>query len=134
MFESLTAKYYDTKYSSINAEEAERDNCNQTIQSFSAHDSSTTPAMSAAYDRKADLRALDSTCSGVRGLAASGITQLPRIFRVPDHHHESPPPQALTQESPSSAVNIPVIDSAAPTAPPSWLPSAGPQRNGDSSR
>uniref|UniRef100_A0A453AA41 Fe2OG dioxygenase domain-containing protein n=1 Tax=Aegilops tauschii subsp. strangulata TaxID=200361 RepID=A0A453AA41_AEGTS len=79
-----------------------------------AQDTSTTSAMSAAYDRTADLRALDATCSGVRGLAASGITQLPRIFRVPDHHHESPPPQALFQESPSSAASIPVIDLGGP--------------------
>jgi hypothetical protein len=39
--------------------------------------------MSATYDRAAELRALDATLAGVRGLVASGATHVPRIFRVP---------------------------------------------------
>ncbi|KAF7030583.1 hypothetical protein CFC21_042097 [Triticum aestivum] len=64
--------------------------------------------MASAYDRTADLRALDATCSGVRGLVASGVTRLPRIFRVPYgvHRPQPPPPHAPSQEAPS----VPVID------------------------
>ncbi|KAE8767519.1 1-aminocyclopropane-1-carboxylate oxidase1 [Hordeum vulgare] len=65
--------------------------------------------MAAAYDRTADLRALDATRSGVRGLVASGVTHLPRIFRVSDDAHQ--PPQAPSQEPRSSpAASVPVID------------------------
>ncbi|VAH24669.1 unnamed protein product [Triticum turgidum subsp. durum] len=69
--------------------------------------------MAAEYDRTADLRALDATCSGVRGLVASGVTHLPRIFRVSDgvHQPQPPPPQVPSQELPSSSVpSVPVID------------------------
>ncbi|XP_044446389.1 1-aminocyclopropane-1-carboxylate oxidase homolog 2, partial [Triticum aestivum] len=69
--------------------------------------------MAAEYDRTADLRALDATCSGVRGLVASGVTHLPRIFRVSDgvHQPQPPPPQVPSQELPSSsAPSVPVID------------------------
>ncbi|CAM0908224.1 unnamed protein product [Alopecurus aequalis] len=58
--------------------------------------------MSSAYDRAAELRALDATYAGVHGLVASGVTHVPRIFRVPN-----PEPEPIDQE-PASA--IPVID------------------------
>ncbi|OEL33923.1 hypothetical protein BAE44_0005058 [Dichanthelium oligosanthes] len=59
-----------------------------------------------AYDRTAELRALDATLAGVRGLVASGVTHVPRIFRLPD-----PAEQRLrAQEQPPSAATIPVID------------------------
>uniref|UniRef100_A0ACD5UX07 Uncharacterized protein n=1 Tax=Avena sativa TaxID=4498 RepID=A0ACD5UX07_AVESA len=70
--------------------------------------------MSAAYDRAAELRALDATFAGVRGLVASGVTHVPRIFRVPQdvRRHEPPEdpsvPGGDRQEAASSA--IPVID------------------------
>jgi hypothetical protein len=41
---------------------------------------SATPA---TYDRAAELRALDATLAGGRGLVASGAMHVPRIFRVP---------------------------------------------------
>ncbi|KAM3335452.1 hypothetical protein ACQJBY_029748 [Aegilops geniculata] len=63
----------------------------------------------AAYDRAAELRALDATLAGVRGLVASGATHVPRIFRVPDHHHhhhhETP-----SQEPRPPSRSVPVID------------------------
>ncbi|OEL20249.1 1-aminocyclopropane-1-carboxylate oxidase-like protein 3 [Dichanthelium oligosanthes] len=62
-----------------------------TLQEQAAHQlprTSTSPtAMSAAattYDREAELHALDATASGVRGIFTSGVTELPRIFRLPD--------------------------------------------------
>ncbi|KAJ1270230.1 hypothetical protein BS78_06G038100 [Paspalum vaginatum] len=57
------------------------------------------------YDRMAELRALDATLAGVRGLVASGARQVPRIFRVVDH--EEP---ALQPQEPPPAATIPVID------------------------
>ncbi|CAN6275341.1 unnamed protein product [Urochloa humidicola] len=47
---------------------------------------STPPADASAspYDRQAELRALDATKAGVRGLVASGATTVPRIFHMPD--------------------------------------------------
>ena len=65
-------------------------------------------AAAAALDRTDELRALDATLAGVRGLVASGAKQVPRIFRVPYPeeqqlllHHEQPPAAAAT---------VPVID------------------------
>ncbi|XP_047091575.1 1-aminocyclopropane-1-carboxylate oxidase homolog 1-like isoform X2 [Lolium rigidum] len=70
--------------------------------------------MSAAYDRAAELRALDATFSGVRGLVASGVTHVPRIFRLPDHHQQPPhePIHPSSQETPvaPSSKYVPVID------------------------
>uniref|UniRef100_A0ACD5WZ83 Uncharacterized protein n=1 Tax=Avena sativa TaxID=4498 RepID=A0ACD5WZ83_AVESA len=71
-------------------------------------------AADAAYDRAAELRALDATFAGVRGLVASGITHVPRIFRVPEdvHHHEPPHEPAVlagVQQEPAAAA-IPVIN------------------------
>jgi hypothetical protein len=63
--------------------------------------------MSAAYDRAAELRALDATFAGVRGLAVSGITHVPRIFRLPDKHHQ--PPQEPIRPA-SQETSVPVID------------------------
>jgi hypothetical protein len=63
--------------------------------------------VAAALDRTDELRALDATLAGVRGLVASGAKQVPRIFRVPCPeelqllHHEQPPAAAAT---------VPVID------------------------
>uniref|UniRef100_A0A0E0KMX2 Fe2OG dioxygenase domain-containing protein n=1 Tax=Oryza punctata TaxID=4537 RepID=A0A0E0KMX2_ORYPU len=69
---------------------------------------SSPAAAAAAYDREAELRALDATLSGVHGLVASGVTAVPRIFRVPDPEPPplSPPPS--NQEAPPPS--IPVID------------------------
>ncbi|CAM0948390.1 unnamed protein product [Alopecurus aequalis] len=66
--------------------------------------------MSAAYDRAADLRALDATFAGVHGLVASGVTHVPRIFlSIPDEHEE---PNTAGQETmpPPPSLTIPVID------------------------
>lgn len=70
-------------------------------------------AADAAFDRAAELRALDATFAGVRGLVTSGITHVPHIFRVPEdvHHHEPPHGPAVpagVQQEPAAA--IPVID------------------------
>ncbi|KAL5214671.1 hypothetical protein ABZP36_003823 [Zizania latifolia] len=51
---------------------------------------SASAAAAADYDRTAELRALDATLSGARGLVASGVTHLPRIFRVPADGPEAP--------------------------------------------
>uniref|UniRef100_A0ACD5UW01 Uncharacterized protein n=1 Tax=Avena sativa TaxID=4498 RepID=A0ACD5UW01_AVESA len=67
------------------------------------------PAMSAAYDRTAELRALDATFSGVRGLVASGITHLPRIFRLPEAVH-GPPEPTVSAGQETAATTVPVID------------------------
>ena len=63
--------------------------------------------MSAAYDRAAELRALDATFAGVHGLVASGVTRVPRIFRFPDDAHEAPQEPTGGRQEP---VAIPVID------------------------
>ena len=60
--------------------------------------------MSAAYDRAAELRALDATFAGVHGLVASGVTRVPRIFRVPDDVPQQP---TDGRQEPAA---IPVID------------------------
>jgi hypothetical protein len=71
-------------------------------------------AADAAYDRASELRALDATFSGVRGLVASGITHVPRIFRVPEDVRRHEPPHepaavpAGVQQEPAAV--IPVID------------------------
>ncbi|KAF0892386.1 hypothetical protein E2562_015459 [Oryza meyeriana var. granulata] len=66
--------------------------------------SASSPAAAAAYDRVAELRSLDATFSGVQGLVASGVTAVPRIFRIPD-----PEPQPSNrQEAPPPS--IPVVD------------------------
>ncbi|XP_037488452.1 1-aminocyclopropane-1-carboxylate oxidase homolog 1-like [Triticum dicoccoides] len=62
----------------------------------------------AAYDRTAELHALDATYAGVRGLVASGVTHVPRIFRVPDQHHESR--QDATVPAGQEPAAIPIID------------------------
>nr|CAB3490218.1 unnamed protein product [Digitaria exilis] len=49
-------------------------------------------ATTVPYDRDAEIRALDATTSGVSGLFASGISELPRMFRVTD-------PQPQQQEA-----------------------------------
>ncbi|VAH24714.1 unnamed protein product [Triticum turgidum subsp. durum] len=65
--------------------------------------------MSAAYDRAAELRALDATLAGVRGLVANGVTRAPRIFRVPDDVdvHEALQEPTGGRQEPAA---IPVID------------------------
>lgn len=58
-----------------------------------------------AYDdRTAELRELDATLAGVRGIVASGATHVPRIFRL-----RNPEQQLRAQEHPPSAT-VPVID------------------------
>lgn len=53
-------------------------------------------SMAAAYDRTAELRVLEVTFSGIRGVVASYITHLPRILRDPttttNHRHRKHPP------------------------------------------
>ncbi|CAN6275304.1 unnamed protein product [Urochloa humidicola] len=58
-----------------------------------------------AYDRTAELRALDATLAGVRGLVASGTKRVPRIFHLPDPEEQ----QIRAQEQPSPAT-VPEID------------------------
>jgi hypothetical protein len=72
--------------------------------------SAPSPAAAAAYDRVAELRTLDATFAGVRGLVASGATRVPRIFRrVPDHEQPTRQPSAPGQRPPC----IPAVDLAA---------------------
>ncbi|CAN1151707.1 1-aminocyclopropane-1-carboxylate oxidase homolog 1 [Linum perenne] len=40
---------------------------------------------SAGYDRMAELRSFDESKAGVKGLADSGIKEIPRIFHAPPH-------------------------------------------------
>ncbi|KAL7608954.1 hypothetical protein Lser_V15G13931 [Lactuca serriola] len=52
------------------------------------------------YDRKAELIAFDETKSGVKGLVDAGITEVPRIFRLPSPENpnsdqKSPPEHSL---------------------------------------
>jgi hypothetical protein len=63
------------------------------------------------YDRTAELRALDATLAGVRGLVASGAAYVPRIFRLPDPEEQLP---QAPQEPPLATV--PVIDLSADRA------------------
>ncbi|TVT98370.1 hypothetical protein EJB05_56328 [Eragrostis curvula] len=62
------------------------------------------PATATRYDRGAELRALDATLAGVRGLVASGATHVPRILRVPD------PDQETLHAASGGAATVPVID------------------------
>ncbi|XP_072958312.1 1-aminocyclopropane-1-carboxylate oxidase homolog 1-like [Typha angustifolia] len=61
--------------------------------------------VSADYDRTADLRALDATRAGVRGLVAAGIAELPRIFLLP-------PGERVDAEAAGGGgtLEIPVVD------------------------
>ncbi|CAO2034094.1 unnamed protein product [Urochloa humidicola] len=60
---------------------------------------SSAPAAGAAYDRVAELRALDATLAGVRGLVASGATRVPRLFRAADPEQLQPQPPPPPQPS-----------------------------------
>ncbi|XP_076890718.1 1-aminocyclopropane-1-carboxylate oxidase homolog 1-like isoform X2 [Bidens hawaiensis] len=53
------------------------------------------------YDRKAELIAFDETKSDVKGLVDSGVTEVPRIFRLPS-------PENLTSQQPQPT--LPTID------------------------
>ncbi|XP_076890662.1 1-aminocyclopropane-1-carboxylate oxidase homolog 1-like [Bidens hawaiensis] len=53
------------------------------------------------HDRKADLIAFDETKTGVKGLIDYGITEVPRIFRLPS-------PENLTSQQPQ--LSLPTID------------------------
>ncbi|RLM74369.1 hypothetical protein C2845_PM15G02710 [Panicum miliaceum] len=68
--------------------------------------SASAPSPAAAYDRVAELRALDATFAGVRGLVASGAARVPRIFRVPDPEKPPRQPSAPGQRPPC----IPTVD------------------------
>jgi hypothetical protein len=61
-----------------------------------------------SYDRTDELRALDATLAGVRGLVASGAKQVPRIFRVP--YPEELLPLCHEQPPAAAAATVPVID------------------------
>ncbi|EES11867.1 hypothetical protein BDA96_06G031300 [Sorghum bicolor] len=72
-----------------------------------------TPSTAAAYDRLVELRALDATMAGVRGLVASGVTRVPRIFRAPEP--EQPPAKSnatgrQAAPAPPPCIPIPTID------------------------
>ncbi|PON66647.1 Oxoglutarate/iron-dependent dioxygenase [Trema orientale] len=56
------------------------------------------------YDRASELKAFDDTKAGVKGLADSGITKVPRIFYEPQ---ENPPPNSVSDET---ELSIPVVD------------------------
>ncbi|XP_035843676.1 1-aminocyclopropane-1-carboxylate oxidase homolog 1 isoform X2 [Helianthus annuus] len=43
----------------------------------------TSASIQPDYDRKAELRAFDEAKTGVKGLVAAGITEVPRIFHLP---------------------------------------------------
>ncbi|CAL5018121.1 unnamed protein product [Urochloa decumbens] len=75
--------------------------------------SSASPATAAGYDRTAELRALDATLAGVRGLVASGATRVPRIFRVPDPEQPPPQPSAPGQQEALQPPRIPTVDLSA---------------------
>lgn len=67
-------------------------------------------AAAAAYDRTAELRALDATLSGVRGLVASGATHLPRIFHNVVHGDQEPPEATAPSSAATTTTTVPVID------------------------
>ncbi|KAK1430421.1 hypothetical protein QVD17_13135 [Tagetes erecta] len=54
------------------------------------------------YDRKAELKAFDETKTGVKGLVDAGITEVPRIFRLPT-------PETLISEQ-LGQLTLPTID------------------------
>ncbi|XP_076890661.1 1-aminocyclopropane-1-carboxylate oxidase homolog 1-like [Bidens hawaiensis] len=53
------------------------------------------------YERKAELKAFDETKTGVKGLVDSGITEVPRIFRLPS-------PENLNSQQ--TQLTLPTID------------------------
>ena len=57
------------------------------------------------YDRRAELKALDDTKAGVKGLADSGITKVPRIF-LQSNNIQSPCPSGQVEPK----FSVPVID------------------------
>ena len=58
------------------------------------------------YDRRRELEAFDRTKAGVKGLADSGITKVPRIFHHPPDETRNIPKSVKLQSA------IPVIDLA----------------------
>nr|CAB3484039.1 unnamed protein product [Digitaria exilis] len=64
-----------------------------------------TMSVDSSYDRTAELHALDATLAGVRGLVASGVKHVPRIFHLP---HPEEQLGGGDQQPPSATV--PVID------------------------
>ncbi|XP_062109306.1 1-aminocyclopropane-1-carboxylate oxidase homolog 1-like [Humulus lupulus] len=75
----------------------------------------TTEADSAVYDRKTELKALDDTQTGVKGLVDAGLAKIPRIFLHPNTKDSSfSTPRHHRLHEPSSAASdhesIPVID------------------------
>ncbi|OAY79142.1 1-aminocyclopropane-1-carboxylate oxidase [Ananas comosus] len=70
--------------------------------------SSSSSSAPASYDRLADLRALDATKSGVRGLVAGGVAAVPRVFLLPPGDRIPTPPPREPQPQPLSTV--PVVD------------------------
>ncbi|KAL4556957.1 hypothetical protein LXL04_035126 [Taraxacum kok-saghyz] len=61
----------------------------------------TTSATTLEYNRKVELTAFDETKTGVKGLIDAGITEVPRIFRLPE-------PENL--DSDQSELTLPTID------------------------
>jgi len=75
---------------------------------MSSRPAPTPTPSTAAYDRLVELRALDATLAGVRGLVASGATRVPRIFRAPEPEQPPKPNATGQQEAPPPC--IPTID------------------------
>nr|CAB3491947.1 unnamed protein product [Digitaria exilis] len=69
-----------------------------------------TAAATIPYDRDAEIRALDATTSGVSGLFASGVSELPRMFRVTEPQPQQQEAVATTMAADQEA--MPVIDLA----------------------
>ncbi|KAL4565577.1 hypothetical protein LXL04_029679 [Taraxacum kok-saghyz] len=61
----------------------------------------TTSAITPEYNRKAELTAFDETKTGVKGLIDAGITEVPRMFLLPE-------PENL--DSNQSELTLPTID------------------------
>lgn len=79
---------------------------------MSTPSSSAADGSAAPYDRQAELRALDATKAGVRGVVASGATTVPRIFRVPDSIPTTTTTDhaAVKLDQGAAAPSVPVID------------------------
>jgi hypothetical protein len=90
------------------------------LQASSTTKARCQPAMSAAYDRAAELRALDATFSGIHGLVDSSITHIPHIFCV-----EEPPPEPIVHAAGQETVASSGSDHRPGDRPQRWPPCCG---------